>query len=244
MADAIVWTSSRSLDKERLNLATRRSIQRGQHSTWSRNKHFNLAAAAIWRQPQDQLKGTTLGEIFPPKKVVLIVAISTRHEPALTWAQDALEAEYGDLLLTSDAFDFDQTTYYTESMGEDLKKQFVAHSTLMDPAALPDVKRRTNELEDLYREENDYPETRPLNLDPGYISEGKLILASTKNHSHRIYLRDGIFAEITLHYHKKAWQPREWTYPDYKQPEFHAVFNQCRQYLRQQLVAQPRTGRS
>jgi len=165
-------------------------------------------------------KGKPLGEISQPRNVVLITAVSTRHESALAWAQASLEEEYGDLFLVSDVFDFDQTTYYTKSMGDDLKKQFVAHQTLIDPAILPDVKRRTNELEDLYRQQHDHGESRPLNLDPGYISEGKLILASTKNHSHRVYLRDGIFAEITLHYHKKSWQSREWTYPDYKQPEF------------------------
>ena len=184
-----------------------------------------------------EAKEKPLGEIVSPRSVVLIIAVSTRHQSALAWAQSALRAEYGEFFMVSDAFDFDQTTYYAESMGEDLKKQFVAHAQLVDPSILPDVKRRTNELEDLYREQHDHLEARPLNLDPGYISEGKLILASTKNHSHRIYLRDGIFAEITLHYHKKAWQPREWTYPDYKQPEFHAVFDECRRYLRRQYAS-------
>jgi hypothetical protein len=167
---------------------------------------------------------------------MLIVAVSSRHDSALEWAAKALVMEYGEHCLKSEAFDFNQTTYYAESMGENLKKQLVAHDRLIDPASLPDVKRRTNELEDLYREQNDHPEQRPLNLDPGYISEGKLILASTKNHSHRIYLRDGIYAEVTLHYHKKSWQPREWTYPDYKQAEFHAFFDDCRTRLRQKYV--------
>lgn len=174
-----------------------------------------------------------MGEILESRKVMLIVAVSSRYESALKWASEALVAEYGEHCLLSDAFDFDQTTYYAESMGKNLKKQLVAHDALIDPAKLPDIKRRTNEFEDTYRDRNNHPETRPLNLDPGYISEGKLVLASTKNHSHRIYLRDGIYAEVTLHFHKKTWQAREWTYPDYKQAEFHAFFDRCRARLRQ-----------
>ncbi|MCA9217939.1 MAG: DUF4416 family protein [Planctomycetales bacterium] len=164
--------------------------------------------------------------------------MSTRYESALEWARSRLESTYGDLAFISPAFDFTQTTYYEQSMGTDLKKQLLAHANLIDPAILPDVKLQTNKFEEAYRTAHDHPEERPLNLDPGYISEGKLVLASTKNHSHRIYLRDGIFAEITLHYHKKAWQPREWTYPDYKQPEFHDFFDRCRKYLRQQIAAE------
>jgi hypothetical protein len=79
------------------------------------------------------------------------------------------------------------------------------------------------------------PETRPLNLDPGYVSEAKLVLATTKDRDHRLYLQRGIYAEVTLHYYHRKWTPRDWTYPDYRSDEYHLFLDKCRDYLRQRL---------
>ncbi len=117
-------------------------------------------------------------------------------------------------------------------MGSDLKKTFFAFEKLIDPGDLSDFKRQTNVWEEEYAQANDHDEPRPLNLDPGYISEAKLVLASTKDHAHRIYLRDGIYAEVTLHYQSKAWQSSAWTYPDYQRPDFQAFFTECREYVK------------
>ncbi|MEM8680048.1 MAG: DUF4416 family protein, partial [Planctomycetota bacterium] len=78
---------------------------------------------------------------------------------------------------------------------------------------------------------------RPLNIDPGYLTLSKLVLASTKNHAHRIYLREGIFAEITLRYQARAWQPWDWTYPDYRRVDFGQFFDRCREYLKTTLMS-------
>jgi hypothetical protein len=75
-------------------------------------------------------------------------------------------------------------------------------------------------------------EPRPLNLDPGYLTPAKLVLASTKDHAHRIYLSRGIYAEVTLFYKDRHWQPREWTFPDYRRADYQEFFSQCRAYLR------------
>ena len=176
-----------------------------------------------------------MGDIGSPQPVLLIVAVCSRYDQAFDWSLEKLSAEYGKPALVSERFQFDQTDYYTASMGTDLRKQFVTFENLIDPANISQIKIRSNELEDDYRSNFDHPEERPLNLDPGYITESKLILASTKNHAHRIYLKDGIFAEITLFFHKKKWQKHPWTYPDYQQPEFHAFFSDCRQFLRSKL---------
>jgi hypothetical protein len=70
-----------------------------------------------------------------------------------------------------------------------------------------------------------------VNIDPGYITPAKLVLASTKDHAHRIYLRDGIFAEVTLVYRQRKWQPLEWTYPDYRRDDYQQFFTECREWL-------------
>lgn len=76
------------------------------------------------------------------------------------------------------------------------------------------------------------PVARPLNLDPGYLTEAKLVLASTKDHAHRIYLSQGIYAEVTLSFRRGHWRHHDWTYPDYRRADYHAFFTQCRDYFR------------
>jgi hypothetical protein len=172
-----------------------------------------------------------MGEIHDPAPVLLIVAACSRHETALEWAGERSAERYGPIVFASPAFDFTETDYYTATMGPGLKKQFLAFEQLMDSAALASIKRETNDWESEYAAAGQHAEVRPLNLDPGYITPAKLVLASTKDHAHRIYLRDGIFAEVTLVYRQRKWQPVEWTYPDYRRDDYQRFFTQCREWL-------------
>ena len=114
---------------------------------------------------------------------------SSRHEAALAWARDEVEQHIGPLALVSDAFDFTETDYYAATMGDGLKKQFVACAAPIDPGELAahQASRRTPGKPSTRRWAG-IPEPRPLNLDPGYVTPAKLVLASTKDHAHRIYL--------------------------------------------------------
>lgn len=180
-----------------------------------------------------------MGEIHEPVPVLMVVAVSSRHEAALQWARERIDATLGPVAMVSDAFDFTETDYYAATMGTGLKKQFVASQRLIGSATVAVVKRMTNDWEAEYAALGGHPEPRPLNLDPGYITPAKLVLASTKDHAHRLHLRDGIYAEVTLIYRHHAWQPMEWTYPDYRRADYQAFFTRCREYLLAQLrVAQ------
>jgi Domain of unknown function (DUF4416) len=172
-----------------------------------------------------------MGEIHEPTPVLLIIAASSRHLAALDWASARCAEHFGPVALASDAFDFTETVYYAATMGADLKKQFLAFERLIDPVALSEIKRETNQWEAEYAALGRHSEPRPLNLDPGYITTAKLVLASTKDHAHRIYLREGIYAEITLSYRKRSWQAMEWTYPDYRRDDYQRFFTQCRERL-------------
>ena len=106
----------------------------------------------------------------------------------------------------------------------------VAFERLVDPALLPAIKHRTNELE----WSDSIQGHRGVNIDPGYVSLSKLVLATTKDHAHRIYLKDGIYAEVTLRYQGGTFRPWPWTYPDYASAPYIAIFNHIRtQYHRQ-----------
>jgi hypothetical protein len=164
--------------------------------------------------------------------VLLIFAAFSRYDAALDWTKAKLSQFYGRIALESPRYDFAETVYYEKSMGTGLKKCFFAFEQLIDPALLPDIKRQSNAWELDFAASASHAEPRPLNLDPGYITEAKLVLASTKDHAHRIYLRDGIYAEITLHFQHGAWQRSAWTYPDYQRADFQAFFTECREYVK------------
>ena len=128
-----------------------------------------------------------MGEIRPHPPVLLILAAFSRYDAALDWALQRATEAWGPLALASDAFAFEQTGYYTQTMGPGLKKKLVAFERLVDPAALVDCKHQAQGWEDAYRAASAWPEPRPLNLDPGYVTEAKLVLATTKDRDHRLY---------------------------------------------------------
>ena len=165
--------------------------------------------------------------------MLLIMAAFSRYDEALDWAGARAVQHWGPLALASPRFNFTETRFYEATMGTALRKCFFAFEHLFDPARLADVKLQTNLWEQEYAAVSRMPEPRPLNLDPGYLTEAKLVLASTKDRDHRIYLSRGIFAEGTLYFHGRRWRAREWTYPDYRSAGYHQFFDRCRSYLRQ-----------
>lgn len=176
-----------------------------------------------------------MSAVRPRDPVLLIVAAFSRHASALEWAAEKLVPEFGPLARLSLPYDFIQTTYYERTMGAGLRKQFLVFANLVEPDRLAAIKLRTNELEDELARAGQHPEARPLNLDPGFLSLGKFMLATTKDQAHRVYLRDGIFAEVTLRFQGDSYEPWPWTYADYRLPEVIQFLNDCRQYYRERL---------
>ncbi|MCC7086596.1 MAG: DUF4416 family protein [Pirellulales bacterium] len=173
-----------------------------------------------------------MGDIRSASPGLLLLAAFSRHAEAIQWARHTCEAAWGPVALASLAFDFCETDYYRTSMGEGLRKQFFVFDRPFDPADLADCKLQTNRWEAEYAGRTNHPESRPLNLDPGYLTLAKLVLASTKDHAHRIYLQQGIYAEITLKFRAGGWQPTEWTYPDYRRADFQEFFTRSRECLK------------
>jgi hypothetical protein len=186
-----------------------------------------------------------MGSITPPAPVLLILAAFSRHGAALDWARQRAEAAWGPVALASERFSFDATDYYEASMGAGIFKCFFAFERLIDPALIVERKLEANAWEAEYAKNSDHVEPRPLNLDPGYLTPAKLVLASTKDHAHRLYLSRGIFAEVTLFYKHRSWQARDWTFPDYQRADYQQFFTSCREYLRKlpsQDLSAPQRG--
>jgi hypothetical protein len=178
-----------------------------------------------------------MGAIRHPEPVLLIIAAFAAEESSLAWGRQRAEGAFGSVWCESPTFRFHEfTDYYKDEMGEVLPKRFWAFERLIDMDRLAEIKVQTNRWEAELAEEKGNANSerpRPLNLDPGYIDLGKLILASTKDHLHRIYLGNGIFAETTLYYSKKKWHKFPWTYPDYESPGYQTFFTECRNHLLQ-----------
>jgi hypothetical protein len=178
-----------------------------------------------------------MGQPHSPTPVLLMTAAFSCHPQALAWARGKMSESWGPIALESEPFDFSETDYYRATMGTCLKKQFFVFQESVDPARLVQCKLQSNGWEAEFAAQAGLAEERPLNLDPGYITLAKLVLASTKDHAHRIYLGEGIYAEITLNYRAGGWQPLPWTYPDYRRGDFQAFFSQCREFLKGQAAA-------
>ena len=154
-----------------------------------------------------------MGTIAVPETVKLIIGALAQTTRILDEARPLLESRFGPTDTESAAFSFTFTTYYKAEMGVALVKQFYSFSRPIEPMALASIKLATNGLERTFVRPDGHP-GRGINLDPGYITPAQLVLATTKNYSHRIAIGYGVYAEITLNYQKGAFHPRPWTYPD------------------------------
>lgn len=181
------------------------------------------------------VKYIPMGQPTAHSPVLLLLAAFSRHGAALDWARARAAETWGPIAQESPVFDFAETDYYEATMGPGLSKQFFTFVRPFDPSDLIDVKLLTNAWEREYaayaRRISGHDEPRPLNLDPGYLTLGKLVLASTKDFAHRIYLGRGIYAEVTLYFKHRHWQHHEYTFADYRREDYQRYFTACREYL-------------
>jgi len=175
-----------------------------------------------------------MGKIIAPLPVKLFCGILTSLPEMLRAAQERLEARFGPVDACSEILPFDQTSYYDQEMGCPIQRQFLAFRDLIAPAGLPSVKRAANDLEAALAAECSLVR-RPVNIDPGYLEEAKIVLASTKNFYHRILLSADIYGEVTLRWAGGGWQAFPWTFPDFRSGRYDAFFTSLRRTYREQL---------
>jgi hypothetical protein len=165
-----------------------------------------------------------MGAIKEPLPVKLIVSAFAGGGVLLAEAKARLVAEFGPIDYESALLPFDHTDYYTPEFGPGLVRRIWAFEELIEQGGLAVIKRRTNDIEMEWAVEG----RRRVNLDPGFVSYSKMVLATTKNHAHRIYVGEGIYAEVTLYFRDGTFRAWPWTYPDYASPPYLEIFNQIR----------------
>lgn len=175
-----------------------------------------------------------MGKVRPPQRVKAFVGVLTSLPDILPEVEQRLSALLGPIDLHSETFPFDFTHYYDREMGSPIHRCFLGFSNLIEPEEIAGIKVRTNEIEAALA--SDFRRViRPANLDPGYLEQSKIVLASTKNYYHRLCLSGGIYAEVTLHFEDRGWKPLPWTFPDYQSGRYHAFFTELRNIYRAQL---------
>ncbi|MFW5710373.1 MAG: DUF4416 family protein [Spirochaetia bacterium] len=172
-----------------------------------------------------------MGEIVPftPEKLIIGILCSCRD--SLPKLEDRLTELFGPIDYRSNTIPFTFTTYYNREMGAEIERYFVSFEHLISPDQLASCKLQTNRLEEEFTEGG----RRRVNLDPGMLSLGKLILASTKDNAQRIPLSDGIYGEITLIFRRKEYTALPWTYRDYQSDVYQKILLVIRGRYKQQL---------
>lgn len=182
--------------------------------------HANVAAQ------KDRSLGMALPQ--PVQPVKLVCGLIGVDEEVLTSSLNRLQRCFGPADVRSRTVPFDFTDYYSDEMGEGLLRQWAAFEQLIDPGGLAGLKRQTNELEREFARSEHGEFARRVNLDPGYVTAAKLVLATTKDFSHRIYLSGGIYAEVTLNFTRHGLRCFDWTYPDFKSGAYDAFLKRVR----------------
>ena len=179
-----------------------------------------------------------MGTIRPFAPVKLFIGVLVANSKFIPQVEERLTAAYGAIDHRSDVIPFDFTDYYENEMGDLIDRVFFSFERLIEADQLPEIKRQTNQFEDeltpLLRTSSTSVK-RPVNLDSGYIEQAKVILASTKNFYHRIYLGGGVFGEVTMHFKNNTYQFFPWTYPDYQSRDYQEFFLKMRHTFRAQL---------
>lgn len=180
-----------------------------------------------------------MGKIFLPKPAKLIISLFTSDKSLFNLYKEELVKRFGEIDIENNAQPFNFTDYYEKEFGENLIQKLFSFSALIRQDGLAEIKIITNSIENNFKNgniKNDITHhKRKINIDPGYITLNKYILASTKDGPSRIYLNQGIYAEITLRFINKSFVPCEYTYPNYKTNKYINFLNSVRQKYKFQL---------
>jgi hypothetical protein len=174
-----------------------------------------------------------MGEVREPQPVKVFVGILLALPSTLPELHALLEDQLGPIDTQSHLLEFDYTNYYELEIGSGLKRKLLGFGRLASPEALVELKIFTNRVEQTFAING----RRTVNLDPGYLTAARVVLASTKDFAHRLYLGKGIYGEVTLLYQKKDFRALPWTYPDYRSEAYRQFFKELRRVYMAQLAA-------
>jgi hypothetical protein len=158
-----------------------------------------------------------------PLPVRLVVGILAASEALASEAGQKLAERFGPVDLEMQPVPFAHTNYYEDELGKKPLRSFLSFENRIERESIVGIKLETNSMEKIWN--------RAVNLDPGYMTLGQFFLATTKDQRHRVYLGQGIFAEVTLYFEDGHFHPFDWTYPDYKSDAYIKFLEKARERL-------------
>lgn len=161
-----------------------------------------------------------------PKKVKLFIGILSSDTKLFETIKK--EFKYGEIDYESEIFDWNFTKYYNDELGENIKKKFIFFKKLINPDEIVKIKLETNKIEDKYSKNS----KRKINLDPGYLTHSKVLLATAKDYSHKIYIGKGIYGDVVLTFRNKTFEPHVYTFRDFRTKEYIELFNKMRELIK------------
>ena len=171
-----------------------------------------------------------MSKLKEPPPVKLFIGLIYNPGANIGELEDRLEKKLGQIDFDGGEVPFNHSSYYKEEMGDELLRKLITFKALIHRDRIVEIKAFTNKLEEVLS----YEGNRTVNIDPGYIAQEHLILATGKGFSHRPYLGSGVYADLTLIYVKDEYRCLEWTYPDYGTKEIRKLFKDLRKnYVRQ-----------
>ena len=166
-----------------------------------------------------------------PRPAKLVVSVLVADKALLPEVNRQLTSDFGEVELQSEWMDFGFTDYYFPEMGSPLFRRMLVFRTLIEQQDLSRIKQTTNSVERAFSRNG----RRQVNIDPGYLLLERFVLATGKNFSHRIYIGNNIYADLTLMFQKGDFQTLPWTYPDYAAEQMQAFLMQVRKIYAMQL---------
>jgi hypothetical protein len=174
-----------------------------------------------------------MGVLHSPEVSRLFIGMLFSRQEILEPVTHVLIEAYGKALFQSPPRVWDFSDHYADELGSPVLRSFIFFDSCIDPAMLSDIKLSTNDIETKFSEGN----KRKINLDPGYLTLSKVVLASTKDYSHRICLGKGIYGEVTLFFKNNRFNSFPYTYRDYREQEYLELFQRMRDRLKEEMVS-------
>ena len=171
-----------------------------------------------------------MGKVELPESVKLICGLLAGNLEWQNRGKEVLSGRFGPIDHESEGIPFDFTAYYRKELGSDIIRQYVSFENLIDPGDLAAIKLTTNRMEEDLSEDG----VRKVNLDPGYLDLSKMVLATTKDATYRVYLGEGISGQSTYYFERGTYRRWEWTYADYRTDTAIEFFNRVRSGYKRQ----------
>lgn len=163
-----------------------------------------------------------------------VVSVICGSPESLVGVLPELCGYFGEVILKSRPFAFDMSTYYQPEMGTGLERTWLCFSGLRDPSELPEWKLFCCRIE----ESTSKVSGRTVNLDPGYLDHGKLVLASFKQAPDKVYMGNGVWAHTCLRYRFGDFCGPDHSFPDFIDGRFNVFFREAKRMYRSILHGQ------